>query len=575
MKRLVALLVIVTVALGVVMVRSMGDALRRVGHQEAGVLGAIARWVIDDDEVIVGAPGLEPPVIHAPVQAPIGDGEWYTVELFDGPVDAYADPPPLDAIPNATFYAGRVAALRDAGVQFDANLSIAAGHILHHSALLGRTLPSGARNFLLRASGAVDAGVSFYYLQTNAVDAAAVDRALTEAIGSRDDRAAIRVGVSEVLVPGARLNRRLGVLVSRRRVEVESAPREIDLDELWVWRGRVPASFRDLSGMVLYPEGRSETLEISRQGDDWTLEVPTGSTEGTMYVQLLGTRNEGPGKILQVPVEVGRPASDIWRGRLPPDESKLTSAEAAERYAIDLVNAERSRAGRPALLPDPRLSAVARRHSADMRDAGFFGHLSPSTGLMQDRLAKAGYRAMLSGENVALDASLTEAHAGLMHSISHRANILGARFTRIGIGIVGRDDDGSMRWWVTQLFAEPVETVDRAAVELRVGARINRLRAAKGLVSLERDRALTEEARRFATVAAAGDVDDVAADVMEAAKARDLLRGRSRVWLVATMDVDGIEFPDIIYDRAGQRLGLGIDQHAETGLIGVVLLLTE
>jgi 1-acyl-sn-glycerol-3-phosphate acyltransferase len=59
-----------------------------------------------------------------------------------------------------------------------------------------------------------------------------------------------------------------------------------------------------------------------------------------------------------------------------------------------------------------------------MRDQGFFGHRSPRTGDLADRLAAARYRAALSGENLALSPSVHEAHRGLLASLGHRRNLL-------------------------------------------------------------------------------------------------------------------------------------------------------
>jgi uncharacterized protein YkwD len=58
-------------------------------------------------------------------------------------------------------------------------------------------------------------------------------------------------------------------------------------------------------------------------------------------------------------------------------------------------------------------------------------------------------RFLIAGENLALAPSVPLAHAGLMNSPGHRANILRRQFGRVGIGIM---DGGAHGLIVTQKF---------------------------------------------------------------------------------------------------------------------------
>lgn len=62
-------------------------------------------------------------------------------------------------------------------------------------------------------------------------------------------------------------------------------------------------------------------------------------------------------------------------------------------------------------------------------------------------------RARALGENVARNGSADDAHAALMASPGHRANLMSDRFSVVGIAVV-RDEHGSL--WITQSFLEPV-----------------------------------------------------------------------------------------------------------------------
>ena len=112
-----------------------------------------------------------------------------------------------------------------------------------------------------------------------------------------------------------------------------------------------------------------------------------------------------------------------------------------EKQMLDLVNEARAENGLPPLAPDPELTEVARRHSADMFARGYFAHDTPEGRSPFDRMKEANVRFLTAGENLALAPTVSIAHRGLMNSPGHRANILRSQFGRVGIGIM----DGGMR----------------------------------------------------------------------------------------------------------------------------------
>ena len=112
-----------------------------------------------------------------------------------------------------------------------------------------------------------------------------------------------------------------------------------------------------------------------------------------------------------------------------------------EKQMLDLVNRERQANGLAPLAPDPELTEVARRHSADMFARGYFAHDTPEGLSPFDRMRVANVRFLTAGETLALAPTLSVAHTGLMNSPGHRANILRREFGRVGIGVM----DGGMR----------------------------------------------------------------------------------------------------------------------------------
>lgn len=127
----------------------------------------------------------------------------------------------------------------------------------------------------------------------------------------------------------------------------------------------------------------------------------------------------------------------------------------AEARLFQLVNETRTAGGRPLLVRDPQLDAIARSHSVAMRDRDFFGHVDPSGNNAADRLRLAGVPFRLVGENLAfVDGSsdpASLAHQDLLGSASHRATILNPAFERVGIGVAST----GRRYWFTELFVQP------------------------------------------------------------------------------------------------------------------------
>lgn len=127
-------------------------------------------------------------------------------------------------------------------------------------------------------------------------------------------------------------------------------------------------------------------------------------------------------------------------------------ASAAEAELLRLINQERERAGREPLALDPKLQALARAKAEDMAVLGYFDHVSPTYGTVYDMLNEAGIRYKWAGENIARAGSLSAAHEALMDSPGHRANILSAGYTHVGVGVYR---SGS-RWYIAQLFLRPL-----------------------------------------------------------------------------------------------------------------------
>lgn len=460
---------------------------------------------------------------------------------------------------------------RDA--RYDRDLSRAAREIAAQSAARGLPPPDAAQSFLLTASGAPDATALRYLVRTNADDAQTVVTTVREALAQASPGlGATVVGIGEASTDQDALDRHIVVLVASRPFELEPVDRRIEPGGTIVVRGLAPG-FRELGGNVLYPDGKLGSFEVETSGGRFHARVAAGEATGTLALDLDGTGPDGPGKLLQLSIEVGEAgqplprATTVW---VPPLESHGDDLAAAEAFALELVQLDRRHHGVSTLELDPELGRIARAHSEDMRAAGYFGHLSPSTGLVGDRLRAAGYRASVSGENLALNDSLADAEAALMASVGHRRNLLEPRFTHVGVGLARRGDD----WLLTQVFARKVAVIEVEQARAEVMAALDGAR--DGRDRLRRDTALDLVAQRGAARAAAGQgggsVDQLASALGD--EAADVVKSAAGVSVQVIYEVARFVPMDLVRDPDIRSVGIGVAQDIDRpgAPIGVVVV---
>jgi uncharacterized protein YkwD len=158
-----------------------------------------------------------------------------------------------------------------------------------------------------------------------------------------------------------------------------------------------------------------------------------------------------------------------------------------EQQLLRLTNRERANAGLPELKEDERLTAAARAHSLKMAAQHVLSHRLPDEPELKARVDDAGVSFDSAAENVsvtdAADAA-TSAHAGLMASPGHRANILGRESNAIGVGVVRV----GATYWITEDFAHTFPKMTAAAIERSLMEQVAALRQRKGLRELNRVR---------------------------------------------------------------------------------------
>lgn len=122
----------------------------------------------------------------------------------------------------------------------------------------------------------------------------------------------------------------------------------------------------------------------------------------------------------------------------------LSVDEESEQRMLELVNKERVKRGYGELTMDDELVRLARAHSKDMFERGYFSHDNPDGEDPFDRMKRFSIEFRVAGENLALAPNVELAHEGLMNSPGHRANILTAEFGMVGIGCIDGGSYGKM-----------------------------------------------------------------------------------------------------------------------------------
>jgi len=137
--------------------------------------------------------------------------------------------------------------------------------------------------------------------------------------------------------------------------------------------------------------------------------------------------------------------------KAPPMPKKGGPSE-IEQKVIDQTNAERKKAELPALKPNATLMKAARSHSENMAKQDMLAHELDGKG-PDARLDDLGYKHLAVAENCAAgQRTPEEVVASWMESEPHKANILGEKYTEVGVGLA-KTADGKIYW--TLLFAAP------------------------------------------------------------------------------------------------------------------------
>jgi uncharacterized protein YkwD len=339
-----------------------------------------------------------------------------------------------------------------------------------------------------------------------------------------------RLGVVVMDLGGAVVG---AVALGASNVALEPVKRRVEPSERVRIKGTLAGGYAKSEVAWTRPDGST----VRTRAGDTTVEFETPALErGLHRIEVLAVGPSGLEVLANMPVACGVELPSSNERSAPVDESNPEAA------MLELVNRDRQRSGAKPLTTDSSLEETARAHSQDMVDGHFFGHKSPTTGVVDDRLRARGLRLGLFGENVAKGPSMTEAHALLLASPAHRQNVVNSRFTHVGIGVVQERAGDPPLFAVTEVFAGfPAPISDSNAAERSTLAALNQIRAKAAVAALPMSRALQTAAREIATqVAASATASPV--DVAKPIIARRLPgTGHRRPLLLVGFSLDPVE----------------------------------
>ena len=131
----------------------------------------------------------------------------------------------------------------------------------------------------------------------------------------------------------------------------------------------------------------------------------------------------------------------------PPQSGNTGATDAYAAEVVRLVNAERAKVGLSALTVNSAANAAAQVRAREI--VSNFSHTRPSGASCFTALREAGVNYRGAGENIAYGQPSAQAVVNAwMNSPGHRANILNAQFTSIGVG--HHVQNGTHYW--TQFF---------------------------------------------------------------------------------------------------------------------------
>ena len=223
----------------------------------------------------------------------------------------------------------------------------------------------------------------------------------------------------------------------------------------WAAAGAIPATAYAATGTYNIPGGKVVVIGGTMNGANCDQILPGINLPGIQFpgVNIPGSNvpdNSLPLPEFPIPDQPGNMLPD-QPGDTTPDQPETDgSQDAFANQVVKLVNEERAKAGLSPLSVNSKAANAAQTRAREIEKS--FSHTRPDGSSFNTALTEAGVSFRGAGENIAYGQTTPQqVMEGWMNSSGHRANILNANYTSIGVGHY--KNGAGVDYW-TQLFIQ-------------------------------------------------------------------------------------------------------------------------
>jgi len=213
-------------------------------------------------------------------------------------------------------------------------------------------------------------------------------------------------------------------------------------------------AFVALGGSFTLPQVKLPELQSSEEVEHKTVDLKKTEKPKTLKIEKPKIQPTTKPKQDKITTSQPKPSQNTITTKTI---TKQSSPSNMENAIFLLVNKVRQENGVRPLVYDEDVAKVARGHSLDMAQNGFYSHINMKGEDPLDRYMKSGFTSCFAiytvgyAENIAaifLDDKPEVAIKLWMDSAGHRRNILESSFTRTGVGVATDSDE----YFITQNF---------------------------------------------------------------------------------------------------------------------------
>ncbi|MBI2388690.1 MAG: CAP domain-containing protein [Deltaproteobacteria bacterium] len=336
------------------------------------------------------------------------------------------------------------------GAGVDASLMAVARELAHALATKGELPDAQEIEWRQRKAGNPHVWPRTWGAQiSGSLDRKAVTADVAKWLGKSAPR--VRCGVSTVRVgAGAAVKEAAVVIAVEPTADLAPLPTHVKVGA-WVDLDATLLSGTNGRVVLLPPTGAPKTV-LSSTSATMPAHVKARfvlAKPGRHVVQVLADDANGPRPVLEAEIHAGVEPPSAPPSSAVPGEESGDGVDDPVQALVRRINGARAADGVPALAIDAGLSKVAQAHAAAMMKAKVLGH-DVGDGDPAARVAAAGGKWKVIGENVAKAKTERTAHRAVYASPSHRSNVLEGRFKKVGIGVVADPKTGYL--WIAELF---------------------------------------------------------------------------------------------------------------------------